>query len=254
MNAEQHHARLLRKKRPDAVQAPTRLVGMHHQRVGQQRAEHLELALPVPRQLIKQRVGLRLAEPEVLEEIEERTDFVERQADDINQVGDLGDDLQTVLAPAQDAGDLAVPVARAAIDLVRDQHRSTVFQPPHRPNMRQANRRLAAHPRGKRPRFAPPARLCRRWRRDRVVPWACAGVFSCREPLVAFLPPAWRRVRRPSPSEATAVASQALRCVGSRLRALRLRSTTRSTSLSALIRPSLTSCLSVSMVSIPHRF
>ena len=46
--------------------------------------------------------------------------------------------LQTVLAPAQDAGDLAVPVAGATIDLVRDEHRSTVFQAPHRPNMRQA--------------------------------------------------------------------------------------------------------------------
>src|ERR1019366_6829901 len=57
---------------------------------------------------------------------------------EIHQVGDLGDDLQTVLAPAQDAGDLPVPIARAAIDLVRDQHRSTVFQPPYRPNMRQA--------------------------------------------------------------------------------------------------------------------
>src|SRR4051812_30724635 len=138
MNAEQHHACLLREERPDAVQAPTRLVGMHHQRAGQQRAERVKLALPIARQLIKQRVGLRLAEAEVLEEIEEMTDLVERQADDIHQVGDLGDDLQTVLAPAQDAGDLTVPVAGATIDLVRDQHRSTVFQAPHRPNMRQA--------------------------------------------------------------------------------------------------------------------
>src|SRR3954447_4415364 len=138
MNAEQQHACLLRKERPDAVQAPTRLVRMHHQRVGQQRAERVELALPIARQLIKQRVGLRLVEAEVLEEVEEMTDFVERQADDINQVGDLGDDLQAVLAPAQDAGDLAIPVAGATIDLVRDQHRSTAFQAPHRPNMRQA--------------------------------------------------------------------------------------------------------------------
>src|SRR3954453_13091783 len=84
-NAEQQHACLLRKERPDAVQAPTRLVGMHHQRVGQQGAEHVELALPIARQSIKQRVGLRLAEAEVLEEIEETTDFVERQADDIDQ-------------------------------------------------------------------------------------------------------------------------------------------------------------------------
>src|SRR4051794_13988792 len=68
------------------------------------------------------------------------TDFVERQADEIHQVGDLGDDLQTVLAPAQDTGDLAVPVAGAAIDLVRDEHRSAVFQTPHRPDMRQATR------------------------------------------------------------------------------------------------------------------
>src|ERR1700720_1424813 len=109
MNAEQQHACFLRKKRPYAVQAPTSLVGMHHQRVGQQRAEQVKLALPIARQLRKQRVGLRLAETQVLEEIEEMTDFVERQADDINQVGDLGDDLQTVLATAQYAGDLTVP-------------------------------------------------------------------------------------------------------------------------------------------------
>src|SRR3954462_9094709 len=138
MDAEQHHACLLREGRPDAVQAPTRLVGMHHRRVGRQRAEPIELALPIARQLVEQRVGLRLAEAEVLEEIEEMTDLVERQADDIHQVGDLGDDLQPVLAPAQDAGDLAIPVAGATIDLVRDQHRSTAFQAPHRPNMRQA--------------------------------------------------------------------------------------------------------------------
>src|SRR4051812_39540532 len=138
MNAEQHHACLLRKERPDAVQAPTRLVGMHHQRAGQQRAQQVKLSLPIARQLIQQRVGLRLAEAEVLEEIEEMTDFVERQADDINQVSDLGDDLQAVLATAQYAGDLAVPVAGATIDLVRDEHRSTVYQAPHRPDMRQA--------------------------------------------------------------------------------------------------------------------
>src|SRR5450432_2974897 len=148
MNAEQHHMCLLRKKRPYAVQTPTRLVGMPNQRVGQQRAEQVKLALPIARQLIKQRVGLRLAKAEVLEEIEEITDFVERQADDINQVGNLGDDLQTVLAPAQDAGDLAVLVAGATIDLVRDQHRSTVFQTPHRPNMRQPTR-VRRHIRGK---------------------------------------------------------------------------------------------------------
>src|SRR4051794_30663212 len=53
-------------------------------------------------------------------------------------MGDLGDDLQPVLATAQHAENLAVAVARTTIDLVRDQHRSTVFQPPNRPNMRQA--------------------------------------------------------------------------------------------------------------------
>src|SRR4051812_21661786 len=140
MNAEPHHACFLREERPDAVQAPTRLVGMHHQRAGQQRAERVELALPIARQLIEQGVGLRLAESEVLEEVEELTDFVEREADDVNQVGDLGDDLQAVLAAAQDAGDPAVPIAGATIDLVRDERRSTAFQPPDRPNMRRATR------------------------------------------------------------------------------------------------------------------
>src|SRR4051812_16612389 len=62
MDAEQQHACLLRKERPYAAQAPTRLAGMHHQRAGQRRAQRVKLALPIARRLIKQRVGLRLAE------------------------------------------------------------------------------------------------------------------------------------------------------------------------------------------------
>ena len=74
---------------------------------------------------------------QVLEELQHQTDFVERQADDIDQIGDRDDDLQAELAAAQHAGNLAVLVLGAAIDFVGDQHRSAVFQTPHRPRVRQ---------------------------------------------------------------------------------------------------------------------
>jgi len=83
VNPEEQHASLLREERPHAVQTPTRLVGVHHQRVGQQGAEDLELVVPVTRQLAEQRVGLRLAQLQMLEEVEHETDFVEGEADDV---------------------------------------------------------------------------------------------------------------------------------------------------------------------------
>jgi hypothetical protein len=111
---------------------------MYHQRVGQQRAEHVELALPMPRQLIKQCIGLRFLQAQVLEKVEERTGFVKRQAHNIDQIGELRDYLQAELAAAKHAGDFAILVVRASIDLVSDQRRSAVFQPPHRPSVRQS--------------------------------------------------------------------------------------------------------------------
>src|SRR5271156_6293848 len=110
---------------------------MYHQRVGQQRAERLELAFPMPRQLIKQCIGLRFSQAQSLEEVEEQTGFVKRQAHDIDQKGEFRDDLQAELATAKHAGDFAILIVRASIDLVSDQRRSAVFQPPHRPSVRQ---------------------------------------------------------------------------------------------------------------------
>jgi hypothetical protein len=46
-DAEQQHPRLLRQQGPDALQTPTGLVGMHHQRIRQQRTKRLELPLPM---------------------------------------------------------------------------------------------------------------------------------------------------------------------------------------------------------------
>ena len=106
---------------------------MHHQRVGQQRTQHLELVLPVPGQMLQQRVGLRFAQRQILQELQQQTDFVEGQADDINEVGDLDDDLHAEFTAAEHAGNLAIVVLGAAIDLVSDQDGPALFQTPHRP-------------------------------------------------------------------------------------------------------------------------
>jgi hypothetical protein len=66
---------------------------MHHHRVGQQRAQHFELVLPMTRQLFEQGIRLRFAEREILQELKHLTNFIEGQTDDIHEVGDLDDDL-----------------------------------------------------------------------------------------------------------------------------------------------------------------
>jgi hypothetical protein len=60
--AEQQHSGFLREQGPNAVQAPACLVAMDHQRVGQQRAERVKLALPLARQAIQQRIDLAFAQ------------------------------------------------------------------------------------------------------------------------------------------------------------------------------------------------
>ena len=57
------------------------------------------------------------------------------QADDIDQVGDLDDDFQTEFATPQHAGDFAILVVGATIDVVSDEYRAAVFQAPHRPDV-----------------------------------------------------------------------------------------------------------------------
>src|SRR5208282_6056176 len=84
------------------------------------------------RQLLEQSVGLRLSQFQVLEKVEYETNFVEGQADDIDQIGDGNDDLHAEFAAAQYAGDLAVAVVWTAIDVVSDQHGATMLQPPDR--------------------------------------------------------------------------------------------------------------------------
>src|SRR5205814_10578250 len=93
VHAEEQHASLLRKNGPDAVDAPTGFVGMHHHRVGQERAQHIKLLLPMPGQLPQQRIRLAFAEPKILQELQHLTNLVKGQADDINEVGNLDDDL-----------------------------------------------------------------------------------------------------------------------------------------------------------------
>src|SRR5579859_6739470 len=73
----------------------------------------------------------------MLEEIEEHTNLVKRQADDVDQIGDLHHDFQAEFAAAKHAGDLAILAVRTAIDLVSDQHGAALFQPPDRADMGQ---------------------------------------------------------------------------------------------------------------------
>src|SRR5207248_7135276 len=115
VNPKEQQPRLLREKGPHAVQTPARLVGMHHQRVRQQGAEDLEFVLPMTRQLMEQRIGLRFTQLQTLKKAEHETDFVEGETDDIDQIGNGNDNLQAELTAAQDTGKLAILVVRTAI-------------------------------------------------------------------------------------------------------------------------------------------
>src|SRR5450432_3779154 len=135
--AKQEYARLLRQKRPHAVDAPTRLVRMHYHRVSQQRTQDLELILPMPRQLAQQAIRLSFTEFQILQELQGQTNFVKGQPHDINEVSDLNDDLHAEFAATEHTGNLAVLLLGTAIDLISDEGGTTVFQTPHRPSMRQ---------------------------------------------------------------------------------------------------------------------
>src|SRR3954468_23977392 len=84
---------------------------------------------------MQQGVGLCLAQLQVLEEVEHETDLVERQADDIDQIGDGDDDLQGEFAAPEHARDSAIAVVRAAKNAVGNQHGPAAFQPPDRPGV-----------------------------------------------------------------------------------------------------------------------
>ena len=86
---------------------------------------------------MQRRIDLRLAHLQVLEEAEEEADFVERQADGVSQKGDRDQDLPAELATADDAGDLAVAVARTAVNAIGDQHGPALLQPPNGTGMRE---------------------------------------------------------------------------------------------------------------------
>ena len=60
------------------MDAPTGFVRMHDGRIGQQRAQCFEFRLPFSRQLIQQRIDLRFRKFQVLKEIHQGTNFVER--------------------------------------------------------------------------------------------------------------------------------------------------------------------------------
>ena len=68
--------------------------------------------------------------------MQELANLVEREADDVNQMGNLDDNLQAELAAAQYAGNLTIFPRRIPVDLISDQHGPVVFQPPHRPTRR----------------------------------------------------------------------------------------------------------------------
>ena len=73
----------------------SRLVEFDAIRIRQQRAEYIKLVFPMTRQPIEQSVRLRLRELEVLEKMQQQADFVEGQPDEVNQIGDFGDDLRS---------------------------------------------------------------------------------------------------------------------------------------------------------------
>ena len=158
----------------------------------------------MPRQLIQQRVDLRLSQRQVLEEVHQQADFVERQADDIHLVGDGDDDFQSELAATQRAGDVALLTFRAAINFVGDERRPAAFGPPHGPRVREfavafghAGRKDFLGPRGlgdlvRRGEASPPRR-----------PASLAPLFSAGLLPFFFLPQRKRLIhlrRHPTPS------------------------------------------------------
>ncbi len=137
MNSEPDDSGFLREKGPDAVDAPTGFVGMDDRRIGHEQAEPVELLFPIAGQLTQHGIRLRFLQRQVLQKLEDGTDFVERQADDLDQIGDGYDNLQTEFAAAQNAGYLAILTARTAINFVGDQHGATLFHTPNRSRVRE---------------------------------------------------------------------------------------------------------------------
>src|SRR5271156_4712061 len=88
-------------------------------------------------QALQQRVSLRFAQGQVLQKLQSEAHFVEGQADDINEVSDLQNDLHAEFAAAEHAGDLAITVAWTAIDLVSDQDGPAFFETPNGPSVRE---------------------------------------------------------------------------------------------------------------------
>ena len=133
--AKEQHPCLLREESPHTIDAPTRFVGVHHPRIGQQRAQYLKLTLPMPGQTLQQRVRLCFTQRQMLQELQTETNLVKGQAHDINEVSDLEHDLHTEFAAAEHAGNLAVLVVGTAKDVVGDQDRPALFETPHRPRV-----------------------------------------------------------------------------------------------------------------------
>ena len=94
VHAKEQHARLLRQKGPHTVNAPTRFVAMDHQGIRQQRTQHVELLLPVPRQLPQQRVGLGLAQWQTLQESQGQTDLGRKGLRPLGKGGLFGNTLR----------------------------------------------------------------------------------------------------------------------------------------------------------------
>ncbi len=74
---------------------------------------------------------------DVFQEVPVSSSVVRHFSNDIHQVGNRNDDLQAELTPPKHAGDFPVAVVGTAIDVVRDEHGPAIFQPPHRPDVRE---------------------------------------------------------------------------------------------------------------------
>ncbi len=126
VNTIKQHGELVSQKRPHAIDAPRRFIGVNHRTVGQQRAERIEFTFPASGKLVEQRIGLTLLQVQLLEERQHRAGFVDRQPEMVNLIGDGDEDLDSELAAADQAGGLSEAIA-APINLVGDQNRATVL-------------------------------------------------------------------------------------------------------------------------------
>src|SRR5271168_4367715 len=74
---------------------------------------------------------------QILEEVEERTDFLEGQTNGVEQMGDGEENLDAEFAATENSRNFAVLTVGSTIDFVGDEDCSSLEQPPDRPDVGQ---------------------------------------------------------------------------------------------------------------------